>query len=100
MKHAVQLYKQRRVKAIVLTGAGVGGDSAAAMRDIALLGRVPAEAIVVETESTTTRENLVLAAPLIAARGWTRVSRRRAAVAVRPTGPTPRAACVRGRGGA
>ena len=74
VKRAVQLYKERRVKAIVLTGAGVGGDSAAAMRDVALLGRVPAEAIVVEAASTTTRENLVLAAPLLAARGWTRVA--------------------------
>ena len=74
VKHAAALYKQGRVKAILLTGAGVGGDSATAMRDVALLNRVPADAIVVETTSTTTRENLVRAAPLVAAKGWRTVA--------------------------
>ena len=62
------------MKAILLTGAGAGGDSGAAMRDIALLNRVPADAIVLETASTTTRENLVNAAPLVGGRGWRRVA--------------------------
>jgi uncharacterized SAM-binding protein YcdF (DUF218 family) len=74
VKRAAQLYAQGRVKAILLTGAGAGGDSATVMRDVALRSRVPAEAVVVETASTTTRENLVFAAPLIAARGWRRIA--------------------------
>ena len=74
VKHAVALYKDKRVKAILLTGAGVGGDSGTAMRDIALLNRVPAEAIFVETTSTTTRENVMNAAPVVARYGWRRVA--------------------------
>jgi len=54
------------VPLLVLTGTGIGGDSAAAMRDHAArkLG-VPAAAMLLETRSTTTRENLVLAAELL-----------------------------------
>ena len=74
VKHAARLHHEGRVKAVVLTGRGVGGDSADAMREVAIASGVPAEAIVLERESTSTRENLVLARPLLAARGWTRVA--------------------------
>jgi uncharacterized SAM-binding protein YcdF (DUF218 family) len=71
---AVGLYRDGRVGALVLTGAGVGGDSAEALRRRASVPGVPAEAIVLEPTSRTTRENLERAGPLIRSRGWTRVA--------------------------
>ena len=62
------------MKAILLTGQGVGGDSAEEMRRQAIAAGVPVGAIVLETASTTTRENLVFAAPLIKERGWRRIA--------------------------
>ena len=63
---AAALYRAGRTPVLVLTGTGIGGDSAPAMRDFALkkLG-VPAEAMLLESVSTTTRENLVRAAELL-----------------------------------
>lgn len=74
IKHAAGLVKAGRVKAILLTGQGVGGDSAEEMRVEAIAAGVPADAIVLETASTTTRENLIFAAPLIKERGWRRIA--------------------------
>ena len=66
LKQAAGLYREGRVRLLVLTGAGIGGDSALAMREFAegRLG-VPARAMVLETRSTTTRENFEFAAPLL-----------------------------------
>ena len=74
IKHAAGLVKAGRVKAILLTGQGIGGDSAEEMRVEAIAAGVPADAIVLETASLTTRENLVFAAPLIKERGWRRIA--------------------------
>lgn len=74
VKHAAGLVKAGQVKAILLTGRGIGGDSAEEMRKIAIEGGVADAAIVLERDSTTTRENLLFAAPLVKARGWHRVA--------------------------
>jgi uncharacterized SAM-binding protein YcdF (DUF218 family) len=74
VKYASGLVKAGQVKAILLTGQGVGGDSAEEMRRQAIAAGVPADAIVVETASTTTRENVIFAAPLIKERGWRRIA--------------------------
>jgi uncharacterized SAM-binding protein YcdF (DUF218 family) len=74
VRHAAALVRAGQVKALLLTGRGVGGDSAEEMRLQAMDAGVPAGAIVLETASTTTRENLVFAAPLIKERGWRRIA--------------------------
>ena len=66
LEHAVALYRQGRVPILVLTGRGIGGDSALAMRDFATSRlEVPAQVILVESRSTTTRENLVFSSELL-----------------------------------
>jgi len=72
--YAIELIRDGRVKAILLTGRGIGGDSAEEMGRQAIAAGVPADAIVLETTSTTTRENLVFAAPIVRQRGWRRVA--------------------------
>ena len=74
VNHASELFRGGRVKAILVTGQGVGGDSAEEMRKQAIAAGVPAEAIVLETASTSTRENLAFAAPIIRDRGWRRIA--------------------------
>lgn len=74
LKHAIALLETGSVKAILLTGQGIGGDSAEEMRRLAMAAGVPTGAIVVETASTTTRDNLVFAAPLVETRGWRRIA--------------------------
>jgi len=74
IRHATGLVKAGQVKAILLTGQGVGGDSAEEMGRQAIASGVPADAIVLETASTTTRENLVFAAPLVKEHGWRRIA--------------------------
>lgn len=66
LERAAALYREGRTPLLVLTGTGIGGDSALAMRDFAMrkLG-VPAEAMLLESVSTSTRENLVRAAELL-----------------------------------
>jgi uncharacterized SAM-binding protein YcdF (DUF218 family) len=61
------------------------------MREVAIASGVPAEAILLERESTSTRENLLFARPILEARGFRTVAlvtsgchvRRAAAVARR-----------------
>ena len=74
VKHAAELLKRGKVKALILTGRGAGGDSADAMREVAIAQGVPAEAIVLERESTSTRENVLFAQPIIVGRGYRRVA--------------------------
>lgn len=70
---AIELFHAKAVPKLLLTGAGVGGDSALAMREIARKRDVPDAAILLETRSRTTYENLAFAAPLIRAQGFKRV---------------------------
>lgn len=69
IKHAINLYKQGKVKKIVFTG-GHGSEEEPAesevARSYAIRHGVPAQAIAIETESKTTLENLKNAAPLLA----------------------------------
>lgn len=74
VKHAAALAKAGQVKAMLLTGRGIGGDSAEEMRKIAIADGVPDAAIVLERDSTTTRENVLFAASIIKERGWRRVA--------------------------
>lgn len=74
IRHAAALHARGRVKLLLVTGAGVGGDSGRELARQAQLLGVPAEAIVVEERSTTTRENVVNAAPIVRERRWTRVA--------------------------
>jgi uncharacterized SAM-binding protein YcdF (DUF218 family) len=74
VKRAAEMHLQGRVGVLLLTGAGVGGDSAAGLAVQAQKRGVPREAIVLEERSTTTRENLVGAAAIVRARGWTSVA--------------------------
>jgi uncharacterized SAM-binding protein YcdF (DUF218 family) len=74
VKHAAALVNSGQARAMLLTGRGIGGDSAEEMRKIALADGVPEAAIVLERESTTTRENLLFAAPIVKDRGWRRVA--------------------------
>lgn len=74
--HAISLYQRGTVSRLILTG-GVGeGDTVAeseAARDYCLARGIPASAILIETQSRTTRENLVNAKSLLAAHGVRRV---------------------------
>jgi uncharacterized SAM-binding protein YcdF (DUF218 family) len=74
IRHAAALHAGGRVKLLLVTGAGVGGDSGRELAKQAQLRGVPAGAILVEERSTTTRENLLNAAPMVRERGWTRVA--------------------------
>lgn len=74
VKQAASLYRSGAVKEVLLTGGGVGGDSAEAMRAVAIAEGVPEEAILLERDSTTTRENVQFAAPIVRERGWVRVA--------------------------
>jgi uncharacterized SAM-binding protein YcdF (DUF218 family) len=74
VKRAAALYARGDVKALLLTGRGAGGDSAEEMRKVARAAGVPESAIVLERESTSTRQNLLLAEPVIASRGWKRIA--------------------------
>jgi uncharacterized SAM-binding protein YcdF (DUF218 family) len=76
LRHAVELYRSGQVRLLVMTGGTGPGDALAeseAGRDFAIANGVPADAIVVETASRTTRQNLVNAVPLLLARGIDRV---------------------------
>lgn len=67
VNHAIELYRTGRVRKIIFTG-GRGNENeeteAAAARRFALAAGVPADAILVEEESTSTYENLAFAKPL------------------------------------
>lgn len=60
--HAIALYREGRVGRLLLTGGRGAGDSVAeseAAQAMALAEGVPAEAILIETQSVTTMHNLV-----------------------------------------
>ena len=74
VKRAAEMHRQGRVGTLLLTGAGVGGDSAAGLAAQAQKLGVPREAILLEERSTTTRENVLVAAAIVRAQGWTSVA--------------------------
>jgi len=74
VRRAAGLYRERAVGWLLLTGAGAGGDSAAAMGALARSLGVPQARLVLEDRSRSTRENFAFAAPLIRAHGWRRVA--------------------------
>jgi uncharacterized SAM-binding protein YcdF (DUF218 family) len=70
LRHAVDLYHRSRVSRLILTGGRGQGDAlseAEVGRDWAVANGVPADVILIETESRTTKQNLVNALPLIEA---------------------------------
>src|SRR3712207_6648986 len=76
IRHAVALQKAGRVRVLVMTGGLGQGDrvsEAEAARDWSIARGVPPSAILVETQSRTTHENLVNARPLLAEHGLRRV---------------------------
>jgi uncharacterized SAM-binding protein YcdF (DUF218 family) len=71
---AADLYRTGAVSLILVTGTGIGGDSAEELKAVAVRLGVPPDAVRLEAVSTTTRENLVQVAPMIRSAGWKRVS--------------------------
>lgn len=67
VEHAVALYKQGRVKRLVLSGGAgrAGHTEAGVMRDLALAAGVPDTAIVLEESSRSTIENFACARPVL-----------------------------------
>jgi uncharacterized SAM-binding protein YcdF (DUF218 family) len=73
--HAVELARSGAVGHLLLTG-GIGRhppSEASVMRTIAQRAGVPASRLVLEETAATTLESARACAPIIAARGWTRV---------------------------
>ena len=71
---AVELFREGAVPVVVITGRGVGGDNAEALREQCVRRGVPPDRLVLEPDSTSTRENMLFAAPLVRGRGYRRVA--------------------------
>lgn len=72
LRHAVDLYLRNRVGRLLLTGGRGEGEALAESdvgRDWAVARGVPADAILIETQSRTTKENLTFAKALIEDQG-------------------------------
>lgn len=72
LRHAVELYKSGRVPILVIAGGKNPSDilgEAEAGRDWAVAGGVPSAAILLETQSRTTKQNIEFAAPILAEHG-------------------------------
>lgn len=68
IRHGLTLYQRGAVRRLIMTGGVGAGDSLAeseVARDYCLTRGVPARAILIETRSRTTYENLVFAAELV-----------------------------------
>jgi uncharacterized SAM-binding protein YcdF (DUF218 family) len=74
IQHAAALQTAGRVGFVLVTGTGVGGDSAVQLAAEARRLGVPENAIVREERSQTTRENLLNAGPIVHEHGWRRVA--------------------------
>ncbi len=78
MDPAIALYRQRLTPAIMISGHGPAPQDipeSEIFRDYALARGVPAEAILLETAATNTRDNFVLSHPIIAGRfGWEHIN--------------------------
>ena len=75
-KRAVALVLAGEARYLVLTGSQrmIGGDSALSLARTARAAGVPPERILCETQSRSTRENVLLARPLLEAYGLRRVA--------------------------
>ena len=76
LRHAVELYRAGRVKYLVLTGGRAPGEALAESevgRDWVVAQGVPADAVLIETESRTTKQNFTFARPIIEDAGIGRV---------------------------
>jgi len=77
MDKAIELYARGLAPVIMISGHGPAPQSvpeAVQFRDYALARGVPEAAILIETESTNTRENFVFSSPIIEAQiGWNRI---------------------------
>jgi uncharacterized SAM-binding protein YcdF (DUF218 family) len=73
--HAAELYKAGKAPVILLSGGAPRGgkDEAGQMRDLLRVMGVPAQAMLLETESLNTAENAQYSAQLLRARGLQRV---------------------------
>ncbi|MDR3474798.1 MAG: YdcF family protein [Devosia sp.] len=72
INHAVELYRSGKVKYLIMTGGKGLGERVAeaeAGRAQAIAAGVPAAAILTETQSRDTQENLANAKPIVAAHG-------------------------------
>jgi uncharacterized SAM-binding protein YcdF (DUF218 family) len=67
VEHAVALFKQGRVKRLVLSGGAgrAGHTEAGVMRELALAAGVPAEALILEEQSRSTIENFACSRPVL-----------------------------------
>ena len=76
INHAVELYRSGAVNFILMTGGKGLGErvtEADAGRAQAIASGVPAEAVLVETQSRDTQENLANVKPIVMAHGFGRV---------------------------
>jgi len=76
INHAVALYRAGSVKFIIMTGGKGPGERVAeaeAARDQAIAAGVPADAILVETQSRDTQQNLANVKPIVDAHGLGRL---------------------------
>ena len=76
VRHGIALFKAGVVRRLVFTGGSAGRESEAealVARRYALARGVPADAILIETVSRTTRQNLLQARPLLASAGIRKV---------------------------
>jgi len=73
-QRAAALYREGAVAYVILTGRGVGGDSAIELAKQCERAGVPPDRLLLETTSTSTRENMQHVAPLLRAHGFRRVA--------------------------
>ena len=74
LDHGIEMFRQGRARALLLTGGAVVAGPAEAwlMADLARGAGVPDEALVIEDRSKSTLENARFSAAIMAERGWRR----------------------------
>lgn len=76
IKHAIKLYQQKKVKALVFTGGFGKGQSfseSQVAKKYAINQGIPAQAIFIEQQSKTTLQNLEYAKPIVINNQWSRL---------------------------
>jgi uncharacterized SAM-binding protein YcdF (DUF218 family) len=71
---AAELYRSGAVPMVIVTGRGIGGDSAEGLRAECIKRGVATERVRMERASTSTRENMLFVAPLVRREGCRRVA--------------------------
>ena len=71
---AAELYRAGAVPIVIVTGRGIGGDSAEGLRAECVKRGVAAGRVLMERNSTSTRENMLFVAPLVRRGGYRRVA--------------------------